>query len=82
MFLAISGVWRGFYGKGNRCESVKEVKGLKNFIKRLHKDESGQGMAEYAIILVVIALAAVVGFTVLGGKIDSKVRDAGDALSN
>lgn len=55
---------------------------MKNFIKRLHKDESGQGMAEYAIILVVIALAAVVGFTVLGGKIDSKVRDAGDALSN
>ena len=55
---------------------------MKNLLKRLHKDESGQGMAEYAIVLVVIALIAVAGFTMLGGKIDEKVRDAGDALNN
>jgi len=60
----------------------KEVKELKNFIKRLHQDESGQGMAEYAIILVVIALFAVAGFTFLGDRINDKVEDAGDALGN
>lgn len=53
---------------------------MKNFIKRLHIDQSGQGMAEYAIILVVIALIAVAGFGILGDKINDKVKEAGDAL--
>lgn len=54
---------------------------MKNFIKRLHKDESGQGMAEYAIILVVIALVAIAGFGILGNRINDKVEEAGDALN-
>jgi Flp pilus assembly pilin Flp len=41
----------------------------------LAKSEDGQTMAEYGIILVVIALVAVVGFTTLGGEIQ-KALDA------
>ncbi|HBV97408.1 MAG TPA: Flp family type IVb pilin [Desulfotomaculum sp.] len=54
---------------------------MKELIKRLHKDESGQGMAEYAIILVVIALVAVAGFTYLGNQLNTKVHDASNALN-
>lgn len=60
---------------------VKEVKELRKLMERLYKDESGQGMAEYAIILVVIALIAIAGFGFLGGKINDKVEEAGDALN-
>lgn len=60
---------------------VKEVKELRKLMERLYKDESGQGMAEYAIILVVIALIAITGFGILGGKINDKVEEAGDALN-
>jgi len=33
---------------------------MKNLILRLHKDEAGQGLVEYALIIALIAFAAVV----------------------
>jgi pilus assembly protein Flp/PilA len=42
---------------------------LQNGIRR----DEGQTMAEYALILVLVAVAAIAAFRLLGGNIDSKV---------
>lgn len=40
---------------------------LKNFFK----DESGQGLVEYALIIALVALAAIAAITLLGGRIST-----------
>lgn len=40
-------------------------------MKRLVREEEGQGMVEYALIIALIALVAAVGLGVLGPKIDT-----------
>lgn len=44
------------------------------------KNESGQGMVEYGLILALIALAAVAILGGLGGKITAIFSDASDKL--
>ena len=44
------------------------------------KDESGQGMVEYGLILALIAVAAIVVLTQLGGKIKGVFQDASNKL--
>jgi len=39
------------------------------FLRRITVDEEGQGLTEYALILVLIAIAAVAAVTLLGGRI-------------
>ncbi|MEK6719217.1 MAG: Flp family type IVb pilin [Chloroflexota bacterium] len=46
--------------------------GLINFT---HRDEEGQGLAEYALILALIAIVAIVALIFLGGEI-SKILNA------
>jgi len=38
-------------------------------ISRFVKDEEGQGLAEYALILVLIAVVVIIALEALGGKI-------------
>ncbi len=45
---------------------------LKNTVALLLKDESGQGLIEYALIATLIGLAAVVTMTSLGSKISAQ----------
>ena len=40
-------------------------------ISRFVKDEEGQGLAEYALILVLIAVVVIVAVSALGGKLTS-----------
>jgi len=40
-------------------------------MKRLIQNEDGQGLAEYALILVLIAVGAIIALTALGGQISS-----------
>jgi pilus assembly protein Flp/PilA len=42
--------------------------------------EEGQGMAEYALILVLVALAAILAFTALGSNISTIVNAIKDKL--
>jgi len=42
--------------------------------------ESGQGLAEYALILSLIAIVAIAALTVLGGQISGLLGDVGSAL--
>ncbi len=48
--------------------------------KNLWNDESGQGLVEYALILALISIVAIVIMTTLGGKIDTIFGKANTAL--
>ena len=45
-----------------------------------HDDESGQGLAEYALILALIAIVAIVALIFLGGQISTKLSVIGNEL--
>ena len=46
----------------------------------LLRDDSGQDMAEYAILIGLVALAVIVSVAVLGGTIATVFNDIGTAL--
>jgi pilus assembly protein Flp/PilA len=46
----------------------------------LIRSEKGQGLAEYALILALIAIVAVLALTFLGGTIQTILSNIGSAL--
>ncbi|WP_102348665.1 Flp family type IVb pilin [Bacillus sp. Marseille-P3661] len=48
---------------------------MMNQIKKFFKEEEGQGMTEYGLILGLIALAAVIAMTTMGGEISKKFEE-------
>jgi len=44
------------------------------------RDERGQGLAEYALILALIAVLAIAAVTFLGGQINSILSDVGNSI--
>jgi pilus assembly protein Flp/PilA len=44
------------------------------------RKESGQGLAEYALILALIAVLAIAAITFMGGAINQMLSDLGNAL--
>jgi pilus assembly protein Flp/PilA len=46
----------------------------------LHRDEEGQGLAEYALILALIAIVAIVALLFLGGKISTVLSIVGGSI--
>lgn len=51
-----------------------------NLIKRIHSDQNGQGMAEYGLIIALVAVAAIFAFNTLGKKISGKIDEASDGM--
>lgn len=49
-------------------------------LNALSRDEEGQGLAEYALILALIAVVAIAALTLLGGKVTSVLSSAGNSL--
>lgn len=49
-------------------------------IKNLYNDEQAASMAEYALLLALIAVAAIGVLQVLGGQITGVFQRAGDAI--
>jgi pilus assembly protein Flp/PilA len=47
---------------------------------RLRPDEEGQGLAEYALILALIAILAIVALLFLGGQISKTLSTVGNSL--
>lgn len=47
------------------------TKALLNSLVALHKDEAGQGLVEYLLILALVAFAAVAGMKALANGINS-----------
>ena len=58
------------------------VKSVVNILSRLHREEEGQGMIEYMLIIVFIALAATVGMGALASAINSAFTQIGSLLGN
>lgn len=50
---------------------------LRSFLK----DESGQGMVEYALIIALIAIVVIAVLTALGGSIKGVFKGSSDALN-
>lgn len=51
-----------------------------NALTRLHKDESGQGLAEYLLILTLVALACTAGMGFLAADINTLFSSVGSRL--
>ncbi|HXP68566.1 MAG TPA: Flp family type IVb pilin [Candidatus Dormibacteraeota bacterium] len=52
-----------------------------NFLKRLWKEEEGQDLVEYALLLVLVALAATAGMGALATAINTTFGAAGTNLT-
>jgi pilus assembly protein Flp/PilA len=50
-------------------------------MRRIHRDESGQGLVEYALIIALVSLAAIVALGFLSGKINDLFSKAGNSLN-
>jgi len=53
---------------------------LQYLISLIDRDERGQGLAEYALILALIAVLAIAAVTFLGGQINSILSDVGTSI--
>ena len=57
---------------------------MSSFVARLvgmvDRDERGQGLAEYALILALIAIVAIVALLFLGSQISDKLTIVGNAV--
>lgn len=56
------------------------VKNFKNWLKR--KDEEGQGLVEYGLILGLIAVVAIAALNATGGSVNSLVQKVAASLSS
>ena len=48
--------------------------------QRVRRVQSGQGLAEYALILALIAVFAIVAITFMGGSINTMLSDLGNRM--
>ncbi|AEG16226.1 Flp/Fap pilin component [Desulfofundulus kuznetsovii DSM 6115] len=55
---------------------------MRNLVTRLVKEESGQGMAEYGLILALVAIAAIAALTALSGGISQILEKIGNTLKD
>ena len=49
-------------------------------LRLLHRDEEGQGLAEYALILALIAIVAIVALIFLGGQVSKILSTVGSSI--
>ncbi|MEZ4508430.1 MAG: Flp family type IVb pilin [Eubacteriales bacterium] len=50
-------------------------------MRNFWKNESGQGMVEYGLIIALVAVVVIVGLTLLGGKAGNLFSDISDKLT-
>lgn len=54
---------------------------MTKLLKRLYREESGQGMVEYGLIIALVALAVVVGLSSMGGELKSLFENIAGKLN-
>ena len=59
----------------------EETSRMKQLIRRLWTDESGQDMVEYALLLVLITLVVIVALRIMGPVISNFFNDVSDNLN-
>jgi pilus assembly protein Flp/PilA len=55
---------------------------MKNFLRRLWREEEGQDLVEYALLVALVALGAIVGMNSLATKINSAFSTLGTDLTS
>jgi pilus assembly protein Flp/PilA len=53
-----------------------------NSLNRLHKDEAGQGLVEYLLILALVAFAATAGMNTLAAGLNSAFEKVGNIIGH
>ena len=65
---------------GRTYERRPRMAYISSLLALLHRDEEGQGLAEYALILALIAIVAIVALLFLGGKVSTILSTVGNSL--
>jgi len=55
---------------------------MTNLLKRLWKEEDGQDLIEYALLVALVALAATAGMNALASAINTQFTNLGTSLTN
>lgn len=58
-----------------------DIQEIRKLGARLSRDESGQDMAEYAVLIALVALAVVASAVLLGDSIATTFNDIGTSMS-
>jgi Flp pilus assembly pilin Flp len=58
------------------------MKNIAKFARRLWNDESGQGMAEYVLLIVVVVTVAYLFKEKIRGMVDRKMTEVGGEFDN
>ncbi len=53
---------------------------MKTFVSML-KDDAGQGLVEYAIIIALVSVVAIATLRILGGRANNALSSASNAMS-
>ena len=56
--------------------------GIMDFMKKMFRNEKGQGMVEYILIIIVVALIAFVGFNALGTGLNNTANEVGNEIDS
>jgi pilus assembly protein Flp/PilA len=59
---------------------ITHVSALITWLSTLQRDEEGQGLAEYALILALIAIVVILALIFLGGQINDILNNIGSAI--
>ena len=69
------------YGLGTTDHTLSERKEMKNILMRLWKEEEGQDLTEYALLLVLVSLAAIGSLGTLANAINNVFSKAATNLT-
>ena len=53
---------------------------IQYLLRKLTLNETGQGLAEYALILALVAIVAIIALLFLGGQVSSILSDVGNSV--
>ena len=53
---------------------------IRNRFAQLANSQDGQGLAEYALILALIAIVAIIALLFLGGQVSNILSDVGNSV--
>lgn len=57
------------------------MKSLMKKVREFARNEEGQGLVEYVLIIALIAIVVIVALTFLGLRVGNKINAVGNALS-
>jgi Flp pilus assembly pilin Flp len=70
--------------QGGTVYTGKEIRVMRDLVskslQRLHRDESGQGLVEYLLILALVAFACIAGMQALASGINSAFTKVGSII--